>query len=67
MAVQNGERQTMTFMGIFTYVLSVLLAITAALLIRRVYTQGSRRVRAGLTGGVLLVLGAAVLIVIFGP
>jgi hypothetical protein len=57
----------MTFMGVFTYVLSVLLAITAAVLIRRIYTRGSRRVRAGLTGGAILVLGVAVLVLIFGP
>jgi hypothetical protein len=57
----------MTFMGVFTYVLSVLLAIAAAVLIRRIYTRGSRRVRAGLTGGAILVLGVAVLVLIFGP
>jgi hypothetical protein len=56
----------MSVPDVLTYVLSVLLGITAALLIRRIYMRGSGTVRLGLTGGVFVVLGVALLIVIFG-
>lgn len=56
----------MAFLDVLTYGISVSITIGAALLIRRVYMGGSTGLRAGLTAGTLLVLGLALVIVIFG-
>jgi hypothetical protein len=56
----------MSVAGVLNYVVTVSIGIAAALLIRRVYLRGSGRVRAGLTAGTSLVVGVAVLIVMFG-
>lgn len=56
----------MAFLDVLTYGIGVSIASGAALFIRRVYMGGSTGLRAGLRAGTLLVLGLALVIVIFG-
>ena len=56
----------MELAGPLTALLALSVGIVVALTIRRVYDRGSRRVRAGMATGIVLVLAAALVTVIVG-